>query len=96
MKLFVDDIRTPPDQSWVLARSTVEALEVCRETWPKELALDHDLGGEDTVMLFLKGLYELWDGERPIPSWTVHSGNPVGRKNIVAYMESWEKSSRKD
>jgi hypothetical protein len=47
-------------------------------------------------MNFLKGLYEMWDGERAIPAWSVHSGNPVGKKNIVAYMESWEKSSRKD
>ena len=46
-------------------------------------------------MIFLKGLYELWDGKRPIPSWNVHSGNPVGKKNIESYMRSWEKS-RKD
>jgi hypothetical protein len=96
MKLFVDDIRIPPDQTWIVARSSGEALKMCSALWPTELALDHDLGGEDTIMNFLKGLYEMWDGERAIPAWSVHSGNPVGKKNIVAYMESWEKSSRKD
>lgn len=35
-----------------------------------------------------------WDGKKPIPSWNVHSGNPVGKKNITSYMESWEKSLR--
>ena len=96
MKLFVDDIRIPPDHTWIVARSSGEALKRCSALWPTELALDHDLGGEDTIMNFLKGLYEMWDGERAIPAWSVHSGNPVGKKNIVAYMESWEKSSRKD
>ena len=95
MKLFVDDLRDPPDQTWVVARSSEIALKMCSSVWPRELALDHDLGGEDTVMIFLKGLYELWDGKRPIPSWNVHSGNPVGKKNIESYMRSWEKS-RKD
>ena len=96
MKLFVDDLRDPPDQTWIVARSSGTALKMCAAMWPSELALDHDLGGEDTVMNFLKGLYELWDGKRPIPSWSVHSGNPVGKKNIESYMKSWEKSSRKD
>lgn len=94
MKLFVDDLRNPPDQSWVLARSSGEALKMCEAIWPGELALDHDLGGEDTVMLFLKGLYEMWDGLKPIPSWTVHSGNPVGKLNINSFMSSWEKSRK--
>ena len=95
MKLFVDDLRNPPDQTWIIARSSEIALKMCAATWPSELALDHDLGGEDTVMVFLKGLYEMWDETRPIPSWSIHSGNPVGRKNIESYMRSWEKS-RKD
>lgn len=96
MKLFVDDLRLPPDSSWTVARSSSEALGMCEAIWPSQLALDHDLGGEDTIMNFLKGLYKMWDGKRPIPSWTVHSGNPVGKKNIESYMNSWEKSSRKD
>lgn len=96
MKLFVDDVRNPPDPSWQVARSSSEALKMCEVFWPGELALDHDLGGEDTIMVFLKGLYEAWDGIKPIPSWTVHSSNPAGRMNINSFMNSWEKSSRKD
>lgn len=95
MKLFLDDLREPPDDSWVVARSTIEALEICRETWPTELALDHDLGGDDTVMIFLRGLYEICE-DKPIPSWSVHSANPVGKKNIESFMISWEKVSRKN
>jgi hypothetical protein len=93
MKLFLDDLRDPPDTSWVLARSTREALEICRETWPTELALDHDLGGDDTVMIFLKSLYEMSE-DKPIPSWKIHSANPAGRLNIESFMMSWEKSRK--
>lgn len=94
MKLFVDDLRDPPDQSWTVARSTGDALKLCRETWPTELSLDHDLGGEDRVMDFLKEFYEM-SGARSIPAWKVHSANPVGRLNIESFMTSWERS-RKD
>lgn len=94
MKLFLDDIRDPPDDSWIVARSSGEALKMCGALWPSQLALDHDLGGEDTVMNFLKGLHELC-GDRSIPKWTIHSANPVGRLNIESFMNSWERS-RKD
>lgn len=93
MKLFVDDLRDPPDSSWTVARSTKEALELCRDTWPEELSLDHDLGGEDRVMDFLKLFHEMC-GEKPIPSWKVHSANPVGRLNIMSFMDSWERSRK--
>lgn len=94
MKLFVDDIRDPPDPSWTVARSTKDALKLCTNDWPLEMALDHDLGGSDRIMDFLKGLHELC-GDRPIPRWTIHSANPVGRLNIESFMNSWERS-RKD
>lgn len=92
MKLFVDDLRDPPDDSWQVARSTSEAVRMCQAIWPSDLALDHDLGGDDRIMDFLKILQEMGEG-RPIPSWTVHSANPVGRKNIESFMNSWEKST---
>lgn len=93
MKLFVDDLRSPPDDSWVVARSTKEALEICGKTWPTELSLDHDLGGDDRVMDFLKSFYEM-SGNKNIPSWKVHSANPVGRLNIESFMKSWERSQK--
>lgn len=91
MKLFVDDIRNPPDDSWHLARSSEEAIKMCQAVWPSELALDHDLGGEDRIMDFLKSLQEMSE-DKPIPKWKIHSANPVGRKNIKSFMMSWEKS----
>lgn len=50
--------------------------------------LDHDLGEQDNAMIFLKWLANEYDMEK-IPSFAVHSQNPIGRENIVSYMESW-------
>jgi len=95
-RLYLDDIRTPPDGDWVVVRSTQEAIEVITQKgMPDFMSLDHDLGGDDTTMVFLKRLTnEIWDGNSSPPKYQVHSANPIGAKNIVSYMESWMKSFR--
>lgn len=53
--------------------------------------LDHDLGGSDTAMDYLKILaYKFPDSP---PRYSIHSQNPVGAENIKAFMESWKKST---
>ena len=91
MRLFLDDIRdAPPD--YTVARSTDEAMVLVQAQWPVFMSLDHDLGGEDTTMVFLKRLVnEVWDGQ-PIPDFIVHSANPIGKLNIISFMESWKRS----
>lgn len=92
-RLYVDDIRTPESQSeWIIARSSAEAIDiVVMEGIPECMSLDHDLGGEDTAMVFLKALTALYpDG--PVPDTLVHSQNPIGRENIISYINSWDRS----
>lgn len=97
-KLYLDDVRDPTESDYVLARSSVMAVVRCVETdeLPVFMSLDHDLGEGDDAMKFLKELYCLWEkgGSDPkkIPDYVVHSANPIGAKNIIAYMESWKKS----
>jgi len=93
MRLYIDDVRPCPP-NFTLARSSDEAIwQITANGWPSFMSLDHDLGGEDTVMLFLHRLVDdIWDGEQPIPEFYVHSANPVGRLNITAFMRSWKKS----
>lgn len=93
-KLYLDDVREPEEASYVIARSTEEALGLCKELgFPTFMSLDHDLGGDDTTMVFLNRLVrELWDTSTSPPDYQVHSSNPVGAKNIVAFMESWRRS----
>lgn len=44
MKLWFDDIRRPPDDSWLWARTLPEALEIVRSKAIFECSLDCDLG----------------------------------------------------
>jgi hypothetical protein len=106
-KLFLDDIREPsyvyrdsddPEvhpSVWTVARSTEEAKAMVQaKGMPSLISFDHDLGGNDTAMVFLGWLArEYWDGESPIPMWKIHSDNPVGRQNIRSFMRSWHESA---
>lgn len=93
-KLFIDDIRNPPDETWIVVRSSVAALEyVQKNGMPEFISFDHDLGGDDTTMVFLRKLVDVvWNGTDSPPDYKVHSANPVGSINIVSFMESWKKS----
>lgn len=100
MWLFLDDERVPSDpQGWTIARSSDKAIRLCRETGLDKidrLSLDHDLGGTDTAMIFLKWLIEadLDQTHGRLPDWMrvrVHSQNSVGAENLRSYLRSyWE------
>ena len=80
MKVWVDDIRLPPDNTWLkrlTSQGAIDWLESCKtQGWSIDImSLDHDLGGDDTT--------------RPIVIWmcdndfwpvqvVVHSANPPG------------------
>lgn len=93
-KLFIDDERTPTTDGWAIVRSSNEAIAyVQKNGWPEFISFDHDLGGDDTTMVFLRKLVDqVWNGDNLPPDYVVHSANPVGAKNIVSFMESWKKS----
>lgn len=59
-KIFIDDIRNPPDDSWTVFRTTDEALAFIIDNVTKnqndffdspieEISFDHDMGGESTT-----------------------------------------------
>lgn len=93
--LYIDDLRNPPaDREWVVCRSSQEALDRIMEIgMPSFISFDHDLGEDDTTMIFLRRLVnEVWDGQTVIPDYQIHSANPVGAQNIRSFMESWKRS----
>jgi len=105
-KLFIDDERFPPwkeEGEWIIARSSAEAIEIYVTKGPPTLiSFDHDLGGEDTSMLFIQWWINHYIDsiERGVdkkylrvmlPEWTVHSQNPVGASNITMTMRSFLK-----
>lgn len=44
IKLFLDDIRNPPDDTWTVARTAEEAQRLLSEQDVDMASLDHDLG----------------------------------------------------
>jgi hypothetical protein len=90
--LFIDDERQVFDPTWVVARNVEEAKQIVRERGlPSYMSLDHDLGGDETVMQFLHWLSQEYY-ESGCPEYQIHSANPVGQQNIGAFLRSWNKS----
>jgi hypothetical protein len=74
---------------------------------PDEISFDHDLAEisydpksqKENFKYYEKTGYDAakwlckycWTNGLPIPSWNVHSANPVGRDNIISLLKSYEK-----
>lgn len=92
MKIWVDDIREPPDKGWLWFLSSNAALEFfkfCKRNsiTVHEVSLDHDLGGEDTTRFIVRWFCEadFWPVEVK-----VHSANPVGREWLEGMIDYYK------
>ncbi len=86
-KMFLDDIRDPPDETWVVVRSYQSAIDHIRVNgMPYFISFDHDLGDGPTGYDLVKWIVEMdLDLDIKIPvnfQFSVHSANPIGKKNI--------------
>ena len=87
MKLFVDDLRDPPDATWTVARTSAEALAILESgAQVDELSFDHDLGGDDTSRPIVLWLSEYGGWPATV---RVHSANPVGVEWLVGMIERY-------
>lgn len=93
-KMFIDDERHPVTDDWVITRTSDDALAHMNvHGCPIEISFDHDLGGDDTAMAVVKEMINL-DLDAPgfIPTnftFSVHSANPVGSKNISGLLNGY-------
>lgn len=92
-KLFIDDERNPVTDDWIIARNSSQAAEfVLFEGLPSEIAFDHDLGEDDTSIVFINWLINLmldFKGKFPKDfTYTIHSANPIGASNIKSKMDA--------
>ncbi|MFZ4768544.1 MAG: cyclic-phosphate processing receiver domain-containing protein [Ferruginibacter sp.] len=98
-KLWLDDdwsnIHTPgrhPLPGYIGAGSTVKAIDLIEKNGlPVAMDLDHDLNGYDNAMIFLHWLYDKYPGCISGIEVTVHSMNPVGKANIISFVDSWKR-----
>lgn len=50
-KLYIDDLRNPPDRSWVVVRSVAAAKEYIQTYgYPHFISFDHDLGMKGKIL----------------------------------------------
>lgn len=94
MKLWIDDIRVPPNEyEWVWAQTADEAfkwLTVVSWATITDISFDHDLGensksGYDILVWIEQCVH---DGHKLVANLHVHSANPVGRANMQAAIQS--------
>lgn len=91
-RLFIDDERFPVTPDWFIARNSFQAIKALElYGMPKEIAFDHDLGSQDTAIVFINHLEnEMIDHALKFPKefiYTVHSQNPIGAANIISKMD---------
>lgn len=101
MKLFVDDIRQAPDDSWTVARNVTEAIRAIARFGNdiKEISLDHDISHQVHIEklsrpfpcgeCFCPVAYYIGSyfqvGEDS-PQMTIHTANPAGAKEMEAIL----------
>ena len=92
-KLYLDDVRNPKTNGWTIVRNYEEFVKHIEENGlPDEISFDHDLGEDiKTGYDCAKWLCNYcWTNGIPIPTYNVHSANPVGRDNIIGVLKSFE------
>lgn len=88
MKLYLDDVRTPPaEDEWIVIRQPalfLAVLDACAED-VTNVSLDHDLGiGHMTGVDVMNHIEAANEGMLPHYLLTVHSSNPPGRAAMQA------------
>ena len=86
MRIWLDDVRPPPGDSWTWAKTSDEAIALLRYTEEpiEEISLDHDLGLYDTGIPVAEYVANMVD---PPLLVFIHSMNPVGRKRMAAILK---------
>ena len=93
MRLFLDDVRTPPP-GWYLIGTATEMIQLLSSGGITEISLDNDLGlsdqeGYDVIRWLEEQVYT--DEDFVCPKIKIHTANPVARQKMLATLESIER-----
>ncbi len=91
MKVWIDDVRHPPDGKWVWFKNSetaIDALRGYRRMGMKVeyISFDHDLGGDDTTRPVVNWMIE---NEFYADDYNVHSANYVGVEWLEGTIERY-------
>lgn len=97
--LGIDDLRPLPRATRV-ARTNGEGIQLLqehRDRFIDELWLDHDLGGDDSILPVVTLMEEAAFNGRPFRIGTVfvHSANPIGAETVVRSLTRWNYQVRR-
>ena len=88
MKVFLDDRRPVPDDTWVLVTTPSEAIALLETGEVELISFDHDLGYDgdvemtgNEVLLWIEEAVALRDFKPP--EMLVHSANPPGHEKLL-------------
>jgi hypothetical protein len=92
MKLWLDDVRTPPGLDWVWVRTSLEAIKALRAGPFEVISLDHDLG-EDAgtgyeVLQYIEAEVARNPEYEPPEEIIVHTANNVARARMLQAVAS--------
>lgn len=94
VKIWLDDERPAPE-GWTHVKTYEEFCAVVKDKFSliEEMSLDHDLGQDKTGLHCLSWLLneKISAGDYKLPDITVHSQNPVGRKNMLQAITSFHR-----
>lgn len=100
MKLWLDDLRTPPE-NWSWVKAAGKAIEQLGEGNVTEISLDHDLGDPEEENGTGYQVACWLEEQAAIGNWSlvpavirVHSANPVGVMNMEAAIAAIERMRR--
>lgn len=104
MKLYIDDIRTPPDDSWNICRTVLSAVGALDMFWEQitDIALDHDIShqivmGEMSRPFACPETFEVVARHIAVlkklhpdssPTLSIHTSNPVGAEKMKGILEA--------
>jgi hypothetical protein len=92
MILWLDDLRSPPEDGWVWVKSYKEAIDAIIREFPDFISFDHDLGEAKSGLDVAHFLINIDIETGAMPLWfdfQVHSANPVGRDNIQGLLKRY-------
>lgn len=86
-KLWLDDFRVPPDDSWTWVHTAKQAIAILDSCDVDAISLDHDLGEEErcgTGLDVARHLTAMVKIGRKMPTVVMlHTQNPVGRARML-------------
>lgn len=98
VRIWLDDLRPPPDDSWDWVRTVENAIELMQRGGVDDASLDHDLGRAEDGSLLPEGrTLAVWMAEHdcwPSRSIAVHSANAVGVDYMVGVIERYSPFER--